>query len=328
MARMTSLSRAPSLDVKRLAVVIAAPSLRAAAAAAAAAGGAPGAPSAGGAPGAPSAGGAPGAPSAGGAPGAPSAGGAPGAPSAGGAPGAPSAGGAPGAPSAGGAPGAPSAGGAPGAPSAGGAPGAPSAGGAPGAPSAGGAPGAPSAGGAPGAPSAGGAPEAPAALGAAPLGAAVGAALAAAVGVPAIRTASVLTSKTNMTAKFNVDVNITSTQQTALYTFTVMGVPSSPRPVFSKSSYRNNNTGQLVAEFTCTPKPTGTLGTYRCTSNTAANLTVPFRPVSRVKALVPLFFAPYDFYSRISVNGVTLRGDIISTIVIGESIVYVIKPGP
>ncbi|CAI5943525.1 unnamed protein product [Closterium sp. NIES-65] len=121
---------------------------------------------------------------------------------------------------------------------------------------------------------------------------------------------------TNMSAKFNVDVNITSAQQKAFYSFTVMGVPSSPAPVFSKSSYRTD-AGEIVAEFGCTPKPTSTLGTYRCTSSTVANLTVPFRPVSRVFALVNagFFFAPYYFYSTIKVNGVRLRGNITASFV-------------
>ncbi|CAI5494334.1 unnamed protein product, partial [Closterium sp. Naga37s-1] len=135
------------------------------------------------------------------------------------------------------------------------------------------------------------------------------------------RASSVLTSKTNMSAKFVVDVNITSAQQRALYTFTVMNVPSSPAPVFSNSSY-HTYTGRLIAEFTCKPKSTSTLGTYRCTSSTVANLSVPFRPVSRVKALVDswFFFSGYNtgFYSTIKVNGVTLRGNITSSVDIAK----------
>ncbi|CAI5943551.1 unnamed protein product [Closterium sp. NIES-65] len=129
------------------------------------------------------------------------------------------------------------------------------------------------------------------------------------------RAASVLTSQTNTSAKFNVDVNITSAQQRALYSFTVMRVPSSPAPVFSNSSY-HTTAGQLIAEFTCVPKPTSTLGTYRCTASTLANITVPFRPVSRVKALVDagFFSNPTSFYSSIKVNGVALRGDIIASV--------------
>ncbi|CAI6000412.1 unnamed protein product [Closterium sp. NIES-64] len=108
---------------------------------------------------------------------------------------------------------------------------------------------------------------------------------------------------------------LTQTQK-AFYSFTVMGVPSSPAPVFSKSSYRID-TGEIVAEFGCTPKPTSTLGRYCCTSSTVANLTVSFRPVGRVFALVNagFFFAPYYFYSTIKVNGERLRGNITASFV-------------
>ncbi|CAI5523857.1 unnamed protein product, partial [Closterium sp. Naga37s-1] len=130
-----------------------------------------------------------------------------------------------------------------------------------------------------------------------------------------LRTASVLTSKTNMTAKFNVDVNITSAQQRALFIFTVTNVPSSPVPVFSNSSY-HTNAGQLVATFACVPKPITFLNTYLCTSSSLANITVPFRPVNRPKALVDagFFSNPSGFYSTITVNGVTLRGGITASV--------------
>ncbi|CAI5523856.1 unnamed protein product [Closterium sp. Naga37s-1] len=126
---------------------------------------------------------------------------------------------------------------------------------------------------------------------------------------------SVLSSQTNTSAKFNVDVNITSAQQRALFTFTVKAVPRTRAPVFSNSSY-HTNTGQLVATFACVPKPTTTLGTYRCTASSLANITVPFRPVNRPKALVDagFFSNPTAFYSTIKVNGITLRGSITASV--------------
>ncbi|CAI5943522.1 unnamed protein product [Closterium sp. NIES-65] len=129
------------------------------------------------------------------------------------------------------------------------------------------------------------------------------------------RASSVLTSQTSMGANFNIDVNITSTQQRALFTFTVTAVPISPAPVFSNSSY-HTNAGQLVATFACVPKPTIMLGIYQCTASSLANITVPFRPVNRPKALVDagLFSNPSGFYSTISVNGVSLRGGITTSV--------------
>ncbi|CAI5964857.1 unnamed protein product [Closterium sp. NIES-64] len=107
----------------------------------------------------------------------------------------------------------------------------------------------------------------------------------------------------------------TSTQQRALFTFTVTAVPISPAPVFSNSSY-HTNAGQLVATFACVPKPTIMLGIYQCTASSLANITVPFRPVNRPKALVDagLFSNPSGFYSTISVNGVSLRGGITTSV--------------
>ncbi|CAI5964856.1 unnamed protein product [Closterium sp. NIES-64] len=129
------------------------------------------------------------------------------------------------------------------------------------------------------------------------------------------RASSVLSSQTNTRAKFNVDVNITSTQQRALFTFTVKAVSKTRAPVFSNSSY-HTNTGQLVATFACVPKPTTTLGTYRCTTSSLANITVPFRPVNRPKALVDagFFSNPTAFYSTIKVNGIRLRGSITASV--------------
>ncbi|CAI6000406.1 unnamed protein product [Closterium sp. NIES-64] len=119
---------------------------------------------------------------------------------------------------------------------------------------------------------------------------------------------SVLGSQTNMGAKFIVDVNI------ALFIFTVTNVPSSPLPVFSNSSY-HTNAGHLVATFACVPKPITFLNTYLCTTSSLANITVPFRPVNRPKALVDAGFSnPSGFYSTISVNGVTLRGGITASV--------------
>ncbi|CAI5494338.1 unnamed protein product [Closterium sp. Naga37s-1] len=124
-----------------------------------------------------------------------------------------------------------------------------------------------------------------------------------------------LGSQTNMGAKFIVDVNITSAQQRAVFIFTVTNVPSSPAPVFSNSSY-HTNTGQLVATFACVPKPITILGIYLCTASSLANVTMPFRPVNRVKALVDagFFSNPTAFYSTITVNGVTLRGGITASV--------------
>ncbi|CAI5486066.1 unnamed protein product [Closterium sp. Naga37s-1] len=118
-----------------------------------------------------------------------------------------------------------------------------------------------------------------------------------------------------MSANFNVDVNITSAQQRALFIFTVTNVPSSPAPVFSNSSY-HTNAGQLVATFACMPKPITVLGIYLCTASSLANITVPFRPVNRPKALVNagFFSNPTAFYSTITVNGVTLRGSITASV--------------
>ncbi|CAI5486056.1 unnamed protein product [Closterium sp. Naga37s-1] len=107
---------------------------------------------------------------------------------------------------------------------------------------------------------------------------------------------------------------LTGTQR-ALFTFTVKAVPRTPAPVFSNSSYRTN-TGQLVATFACVPKPTTTLGTYRCTASSLANITVPFKPVNRPKALVNagFFSNPTAFYSAIKVNGIMLRGSITASV--------------
>ncbi|CAI5475901.1 unnamed protein product [Closterium sp. Yama58-4] len=118
-----------------------------------------------------------------------------------------------------------------------------------------------------------------------------------------------------MSANFNVDVNITSAQQRALFTFTVKAVPKTPVPVFSNSSYRTNS-GQLVATFACVPKPMTMVGIYLCTASSLTNLTVPFRPVNRPKALVDagFFSNPSGFYSTITVNGVTLRGGITASV--------------
>ncbi|CAI7806257.1 unnamed protein product [Closterium sp. NIES-54] len=134
------------------------------------------------------------------------------------------------------------------------------------------------------------------------------------------RASSELGSQTNMGARFIVDVNITSAQQRALFIFTVTNVPSSPAPVFSNSSY-HTNTGQLVATFACVPMPITMLGItmlgiYLCTASSLANITVPFRPVNRVKALVDagFFSNPTAFYSTIKVNGIMLRGSITASV--------------
>ncbi|CAI5512081.1 unnamed protein product [Closterium sp. Naga37s-1] len=129
------------------------------------------------------------------------------------------------------------------------------------------------------------------------------------------RASSELGSQTNMGARFIVDVNITSTQQRALFIFTVTNVPRTPAPVFSNSSY-HTNAGHLVATFACVPKPITILGIYICTASSLANITVPFKPVNRPKALVDagFFSNPSGFYSTITVNGVMLRGGITASV--------------